>query len=111
MEHLNSWLSAPKCNIPSTLCIDSFQSFILLDECQYVLDIQTLVVLIVETKKGKLMSMDSESIATRAIDYSILYLNGDAYCKTARVFTCEMLVHGSKCPSCICYRNSSITGG
>ena len=37
----------------------------------------------------------------------IVYLNGDAhYSKTVRASTCEILVHGSKCPSCVSYQDS-----
>ena len=40
-------------------------------------------------------------------DFSTVYLNGDAYSKTVRASKCEILVHSSKCPSCVSYRDSS----
>ena len=60
----------------------------------------------VEAKKGKLMSKDGKSITARVDDFSTVYLNGDAYSKTVRASKCEILVHGSKCPSCVSYRDS-----
>ena len=105
-------LDATKCSVlskvPSTICTDSLQSLVLLlDQCTVCPghpDAQ--FVQMVEAKKGKLMSKDGKSITARVDDFSTVYLNGDAYSKTVRASKCEILVHGSKCPSCVSYRDS-----
>lgn len=105
-------LDASKCSVlskvPSTLSTDSLQSFVhtlsQYQVCPGHPDAQ--FVRMVEAKKGKLVSKDGKSIAAMVDDFSTVYLNGDAYSKTVRVSTCEMLLHGTKCPSCVSYRNS-----
>ena len=93
--------------VSTTLCADSLQSLILLlDQCSVCPghpDAQ--FIWMVEAKKGKLMSKDGKSIAATIDDFSTVYLNSDEYSKTVRASTCEMLVYGSKCPSCVSYRD------
>ena len=94
--------------MPTTLCANSLQSLILLLDqwsvCPGHPDAQ--FIRMVEAKKGKLMSKDGKSIVARIDDFSTVYLNGDEYSKTVRASTCEMLVNGSKCPSCVSYQES-----
>lgn len=69
--------------MPSTICTDSLQSLVLLDQCSVCPghpDAQ--FVQMVEAKKGKLMSKNGKSIAARVDDFSTVYLNGDAHSKT-----------------------------
>ena len=75
-------LDASKCSmlskVPSTICTDSLQSLVLLDQCSVCPghpDAQFF-------QMGKLTSKDSKSIAARMDDFSTVYLNGDAYSKT-----------------------------
>lgn len=58
------------------------------------------------SKNGKFMSQDREKIVAKVDDYSKVFLNGKQYDVTIRSSNCELVVQGSKCSSCIMYRDS-----
>lgn len=60
----------------------------------------------VEAKKGQLMSKNRQNLIATVDSFSPVFLNGEKYAKTVRVSTCELLVEGRKCTSCVSYRNS-----
>ena len=59
-------------------------------------------------KQCQLLSKDAKSVIARVDDFLPVTLNGKEYGSTVRVSTCEMLVHGSKCASCVSYRDHSL---
>ena len=59
----------------------------------------------VEAKKGRLMSKNG-TVSGMLDSFSPVFIDGQLYVNTVRASTCEMLVDGRKCASCISYRNS-----
>lgn len=57
-------------------------------------------------KNGKFMSKDGKKVAAKVDNYSNVILNGKQYDVTVRSANCELVVQGSKCASCIMYRDS-----
>ena len=58
------------------------------------------------SKNGKFLSKDGKKIVAKVDDYSKVFLNGKRYDVTVRSSNCELVVQGSKCASCIMYRDS-----
>ena len=90
-------------SVPMKMCSKSLQSLVsLLDKCIICPghpDAQ--FIRMAESKKRKLMSRDRKNVVGRVDDFSPVTLNGEQYAKTIRVSTCELLVCGSKCASCV----------
>ena len=59
----------------------------------------------VEKKKGKIMSVHG-GFSAQLDDNAIVTLNGDAFNKTVRVTSCELVSNTQKCNSCKSYRAS-----
>ena len=60
---------------------------------------------LLDAKKGKLLSKNGHTVAY--IDNcSPVTLNGEEYPKTVRYSSCELIVRGAKCPSCVTYRDT-----
>ena len=59
-----------------------------------------------EAKKGKLLSRDGHAVMAYEDSSAPVTLNGEEYLKTARRSLCELVVNGTKCPSCVSYRNT-----
>ena len=99
--------SALSCT-PSTLSTATLQTLLsILDTaavCPGHPDQQFLSML--EAKKGKLSSRDGCTVVAYVDSYCPVTLNGETYPKTVRYSSCEMVVGGAKCPSCVTYRNS-----
>ena len=60
----------------------------------------------VEAKKGRLMSKSGQSINAKVDSFSPVFFSGEEHAKTVRVSACEMLINGTKCSSCVAYRDS-----
>ena len=60
----------------------------------------------IEAKKGRLMSKNGQDISAAIDSFSPVHHSDKQYSKTVRVSSCELLVKGNKCASCISYRDS-----
>ena len=52
-----------------------------------------------KSKNGKILSKDSGILGLWCV------LNGETYSQTVRSSSCELLIHGAKCSSCVAYRD------
>ena len=59
-----------------------------------------------KAKKGTLLSKNGKEVHAALNSTAAVYLNGVTYTETIRSTSCQLLVHGSKCTSCIAYRNT-----
>lgn len=86
-------------NIPAVFNEESLQELLLLlDRCSVCPgNPDDQYILMVESKKGKLMSRDRKTVIASVDDF---------FEKTVRVSTCEVLVTANKCKSCVAYRNT-----
>ena len=57
-----------------------------------------------KSKNGKILSKDSNTVAFLDTSASVV-LNGETYSQTVRSSSCELLIHGAKCSSCVAYRD------
>lgn len=94
--------------IPEKLCPNSLEELLkLLDKCNICPgNPDSGYIEMVEAKRGQLMSKNRQNVTATVDSFSPVFLNGEKYAKTVRVSTCELLVEGSKCASCVSYRDS-----
>ena len=60
----------------------------------------------IEAKKGRLMSKNGQDISAAIDSFSPVHHSDKQYSKTVRVSSCELLVKGNKCASCVSYSDS-----
>ena len=94
--------------MPRKMCSSSLQQLVsLLDICTVCpCHPDQKFIEMVESKKGRLMAKNGLDVVARVNGFSPVTLNGKRYNKTIRISTCEMLVHGGKCVSCVSYCDS-----
>ena len=59
-----------------------------------------------KAKKGTLLSKNDKEVHAALDSTAAVYLNGVTYTETIRSTSCQLLVYGSKCTSCVAYRNT-----
>ena len=61
-----------------------------------------------KAKKGTLLSKNGKEVHAALNNTAAVYLNGVTHTETIQSTSCQLLVHGSKCTSCIAYLLQSI---
>ena len=59
-----------------------------------------------KVKKGTLLSKNGKEVHAALDSTAAVYLNGVTYTETIRSTSCQLLVYGSKCTSCVAYHNT-----
>ena len=92
-------------DIPKKMCSKSLEQ--LLDKCHICPgNPDNSYIEMVETKKGQLMSKGRQAVTAKIYSFSPVFLKGERYIKTVRVSSCQLLVEGNRCSTCISYRDS-----
>ena len=95
-------------DIPQTLDRMSLEELLkLIDKCNVCLgNPDTGYIEMVESKKDHLMSKNKKDITSAIDKFSPVCYGDKHYAKTIQLSSCELLVEGKKCASCVSYRNS-----